>query len=354
VHHSFVVTRCMRCVDAARIVGGRAPCAHARCLGSRAVDGRDSGASRRDHQLCSAGGRRVLHGARQWSDRPASTETAGASTLVADRLEVPSTDGALVPVSLVYDRLAMGALDGHAPLLIEAYGAYGKSTDAAVTPLVMAWIGQGGVYAYAHARGGGEQGDAWHRLATREHKRTIDDVIAAIEALIARRYTSAGRVVVSGTSSGARIPRMVAVQRPELLGAAVFEVGQPDEVRGAQLDPSAARNIAELGDMDTAEGVALLMRASPHHQVPTRVRLPAMLIHSASGDYNCGTGMLVAKYVARLQSANSGDRPVVWVRTGGGHGELFYASPTWGASVLSFLLWQTGDARYQPGRGERR
>ena len=34
----------------------------------------------------------------------------------------------------------------------------------------------------------------------------------------------------------------------------------PDEIRGAQLAPTAARNIAEMGDMDSNEGVALLKR----------------------------------------------------------------------------------------------
>ena len=65
-------------------------------------------------------------------------------------------------------------------------------------------------------------------------------MIAAIEALIVKRYTSAGRVVISGTSFGANIPGLVMVQRPDLLGAVLYEVGQPDEIRGSALDPTAA------------------------------------------------------------------------------------------------------------------
>jgi hypothetical protein len=82
--------------------------------------------------------------------------------------------------------------------------------------------------------------------------------------------------------------------------------------------------------------------------VPPRVALPAVLLHSANDDYNFGTEMLVAKYVARLQAANSGNRPVVWVRAAGGHRWLASLSPTWAGTVASFLLWQTGDPRYQP------
>jgi hypothetical protein len=58
--------------------------------------------------------------------------------------------------------------------------------------------------------------------------------------------------------------------------------------------------------------------------------------------------MLVAKFVARLQAENSGDRPVVWVRASGGHRWLASLSPEWAATVASFLLWQTGAPRFQP------
>jgi prolyl oligopeptidase len=271
--------------------------------------------------------------------------------LVSDRLEAPSRDGTLVPVSLVYDRAALrgGRLDGTAPLRIEAYGGFGQSTDARYDPTIPVWTALGGVYAYAHVRGGGERGDAWHRAATREHKRrSIDDVIGAAEALIARGYTSPGRLALQGISFGAVIAGLTPLERPDLFGAVIYDVGGPDEVRAAALDPSAARNIAEIGDVDTPEGVRLLLAASPYHRVPPRVAHPAMLVHSAPDDYNFGTEMLVAKYVARLQASNAGDRPVVWVRAGGGHRWLHFLSPAWAATVTSFLLWQTGDPRYQP------
>jgi hypothetical protein len=90
------------------------------------------------------------------------------------------------------------------------------------------------------------------------------------------------------------------------------------------------------------------MAASPYHRVPARIALPAMLLHSATEDYNFGTEMLVAKHVARLQAANAGERPVVWVRTGGGHRWLRFLSPAWAAAQTSFLLWQTADPAYQP------
>ncbi len=139
-------------------------------------------------------------------------------------------------------------------------------------------------------------------------------------------------------------------KRPDLLGAVLYEVGQPDEIRGAQTDPTAARNIAEIGDMDTPDGVRLLRKSSAYHQVPQKIALPAVIVHSAAGDYNFATQMLTAKFVARLQKANTSANPVLWVQTPGGHEALFGVSPQWAASALSFILWQTGDPRYQPLR----
>ncbi|MEO8226640.1 MAG: prolyl oligopeptidase family serine peptidase [Gemmatimonadota bacterium] len=276
---------------------------------------------------------------------------ASSPTLVSERLEARSRDGTLVPVSLVYDRAALrsGRLDGTAPLVVEAYGGFGVATDPGYDPTIQIWTSLGGVYAYAHVRGGGELGSAWHEAATREHKqRSVDDVIGAVEALISHGYTSAGRVALQGISFGAVIAGLAPLQRPELFGAVIYDVGGPDEVRAAAVDPSAARNIAEIGDVDSPEGIRMLMKVSPYHLVPSKISLPAMLVHSATDDYNFGTEMLVAKFVARMQAANTSERPLLWVRTGGGHRWLRYLTPDWGAKVTSFLLWQTGDPRYQP------
>jgi len=290
----------------------------------------------------------------QDSATPMSIDDGGhsaTSAVVSERIVVRSTDGVDVPISLAYDRSTLqdGKLDGSAPLLIEAYGGFGLSKDPEFSPHVATWISLGGVYAYAHVRGGGELGDAWHRAATRDGKqRTLDDMTAAIEGLIERRYTSAGRVVLSGFSFGANIPGLMLAQRPDLLGAIVFGAGTPDEIRGADFDPTARRNLGEVGDVDSPDGIRLLLKASPYHQVPSRVALPAMIVHSARADYNFGNEMLTAKYVARLRNANVGARPLLWLRTDGGHVPIWYGDAEFTARIYAFLLWQTGEKRFQP------
>ncbi|WP_373067992.1 prolyl oligopeptidase family serine peptidase [Gemmatimonas sp.] len=205
---------------------------------------------------------------------------SASPTLVSDRLEAKSRDGTMVPVSLVYDRakLRSGRLDGTAPLMVEAYGGFADARDATYDPMMQVWTALGGVCAYAHVRGGGELGHAWHRAAMRETQvRSVEDMIGTAEALIARGYSAPGRVAFQRISFGAVLAGLVPLSRPDLFGAAVYDVGGPDEVRAPALDPSAARNVAEIGDTDTPEGIRLLMAASPYHRISARLTHPAML-----------------------------------------------------------------------------
>ncbi len=269
------------------------------------------------------------------------------SDLVSRQISVPTQDGLQIPVSLLHHRDLV--MDGNTPLLLEAYGGYGQVHLPNYNPFICTWVRQGAIYAYAHVRGGGELGRSWHQSALRENKiLSTTDTLAVARFLIERRYTSKGKIALLGTSSGAQIPGLAITLAPELFGAAIFNVGTPDEIRGAQLDPTAARNIAEMGDMDSSEGVALLKRYSPYHRVPARLALPTTIVKSAADDYNFGTIAGAAKYVARLQAANSGNRPVLWANQAGGHSDFFDADPSTAAGWMAFVLWQTGHPDFQP------
>lgn len=54
-------------------------------------------------------------------------------------------------------------LDGSAPILLTAYGAYGECTEADFRPERLSLLGAGWVVALAHVRGGGELGRRWVR-----------------------------------------------------------------------------------------------------------------------------------------------------------------------------------------------
>jgi prolyl oligopeptidase len=81
---------------------------------------------------------------------------------------VPSHDGAMVPMTLLFKKGLKR--DGRNPTLLNAYGAYGFSMTAGFAPARMAWIEQGGVLALANVRGSGVHGDAWHRAGQAGHQ----------------------------------------------------------------------------------------------------------------------------------------------------------------------------------------
>ena len=67
----------------------------------------------------------------------------------------------------------------------------------------LTWVESGGLFALPNLRGGGEYGERWHRAGMLEHKQNVfDDFHAAAEALVAKGWTSAKRLGISGGSNG--------------------------------------------------------------------------------------------------------------------------------------------------------
>src|SRR5262249_4894765 len=81
-----------------------------------------------------------------------------------------SKDGTRVPMFVT---AAKGiALDGSHPVFLTGYGGYGATMEAHYSPDVPLWLEQGGIYALASIRGGGEYGEAWHKAGMLEKKQT--------------------------------------------------------------------------------------------------------------------------------------------------------------------------------------
>jgi prolyl oligopeptidase len=123
-------------------------------------------------------------------------------------------------------------LDGRHPTLLTAYGGYGASFPPDYDPDIPMWLDQGGVYAVANIRGGGEYGESWHRAGMLERKQnSFEDFIAAAEFLISQRYTAAEKLAIYGHSNGGLLIGAVITQRPELFAAAVPNAGHYDMLR---------------------------------------------------------------------------------------------------------------------------
>ena len=118
------------------------------------------------------------------------------------------------------------ARDGNNPTILYGYGGFNVSVTPTFSASNMAWLELGGLYAVANLRGGGEYGRAWHEGGMKTTKQNVfDDFAAAAEYLIAKKYTRASRLAISGRSNGGLLVAATMLQRPELFGAALPAVG---------------------------------------------------------------------------------------------------------------------------------
>ena len=116
-------------------------------------------------------------------------------------VKIPSYDGTLVPLSIVYPKKLK--LDGSNPTLLEGYGGYGRVFSPGFNPRMLAWYERGGITAVCHVRGGGELGEDWHLAGKGATKpNTWRDFIACAQYLIDKKYTSASRLAGEGVSAG--------------------------------------------------------------------------------------------------------------------------------------------------------
>jgi len=275
-------------------------------------------------------------------------DPSDVSHIVAHEVMAPSTDGASIPISIITrDDIV---LDGSHPALFEGYGAYGIAIDPAFSATELEWVRRGGVIAFAHVRGGGEYGERWHvagQKATKQH--TVDDMIATARYLIDSKYTSPEHLAVRGTSAGGIAVGGALTQHPELFAAAVDNVGATNLLR-EQLTPGGPANIPEFGDATKAEDFPYMYPMDAYEHVKNGTRYPAVMGITGVNDPRVST-WIVAKMIARLQTATSSGKPVVLradFDAGHGIGSSRTQQVAERADEWTFLLWQLGDPEFHP------
>jgi prolyl oligopeptidase len=259
-----------------------------------------------------------------------------------------SRDGTRVPVEIV--RRKGTKLDGQSPALLTGYGGYDISLSPHfLGPQARIWLDQGGVYAIANIRGGGEYGEEWHNAGKLTHKQNVfDDFIAAAEHLIERRYTSPEHLAIIGGSNGGLLMGAALTQRPDLFRAIVSFVGIYDMLR-VELDPNGAFNTTEFGTVKNPEDFKALYAYSPYHHVQDGTVYPAVLFLTGENDHRVNP-MQSRKMTARLEPAMGGEHPILLRTTssaGHGIGTSLTERIEESADVLSFLFDQLG-INYRP------
>ena len=208
-----------------------------------------------------------------------------ASDYASERLWVEAEDGVRVPVSLVYRRDRFRK-DGSSPLYVYGYGSYGYPLPIGFSPARLALLDRGVVMAYAHIRGGGEMGDAWHDAGKMMVKRTtFTDFIAVTEHLVENGYGAEDRVAIEGGSAGGLLMGAVVNLRPELFRVVLSHVPFVD-VMNTMLDASLPLTVAEYeewGNPNEAEAFAYMRTYSPYDNLKAGA-YPAMLVKTSLND----------------------------------------------------------------------
>jgi prolyl oligopeptidase len=276
-------------------------------------------------------------------------DSADFSNITSIEVEAPSVGGVLVPLSIVFRKDLI--LDGSHPTLMEAYGAYGISISPSFSAPLLTWLERGGIVAFAHVRGGGEKGEAWHldgQKGTKQH--TIDDFVACANYLIEHRYTSREHLAVKGTSAGGFAVGGFITQHPELIRAALDRVGVSDPLR-FETSQGGDANIPEFGSVKIEADFRSLYSVSPYHHVKQGVDYPAVLLETGINDPRVPSWQ-AAKMAARLQAATSSHLPILLrVDKDAGHG--IGSDRNQRAELLAdeyiFLAWQLGLPGFQRG-----
>jgi prolyl oligopeptidase len=260
---------------------------------------------------------------------------------VVEQLWYASKDGTRVPMFVVYKKGL--ARDGTHPTILTGYGGFTQSQLPSFRASVVAWVEQGGVFAVANLRGGGEYGEAWHRAGMLENKQNVfDDFIAAGEHLIRERFTSSEHLGISGGSNGGLLVMAVATQRPDLVNAVLCRYPLIDMIRYHKF-LVAGFWVPEYGNAEEADDFRWIYDYSPYHHVKHGTAYPATLF--ITGDADTRVAPLHArKMTALLQASNGGDEPILLrYHTAGGHssaGEPLRVQVRNAAEEYGFLWWQ--------------
>lgn len=239
-----------------------------------------------------------------------------ADGLTVEQHFATSDDGTKVPYFLV--RRADLALDGTAPTLLYGYGGF----EISLTPgysggLGRAWLEQGGVYAVANIRGGGEYGPRWHQLALQENRhRAYEDFSSVAKDLVTRGITSRDHLGVQGGSNGGLLTGNMLTQYPELFGAVVIQVPLLDMKRYSHLLAGASW-MAEYGDPDDPAQWEFIQTFSPYHLFDADREYPPVLFTTSTRDDRVHPGH-ARKLVAAMIEA--GKDVTYYENIEGGHG----------------------------------
>ena len=245
------------------------------------------------------------------AEAPARSDAFDPERYEVRRLEVPASDGALIPLTVLMRKGAQ--IDGSRPLYLDGYGSYGvifepRFSSAAITLVEQDWI-----YAIAHVRGGGERGSQWWQSVLRHGKKTtFSDFIACAEHLIRDGYTSRGRIVAHGLSAGGLLMGAAYTMRPDLWAGVIAQVPFVDvltTLEEYEIHPLGSTAFPIWGDPRIPEDLAYVASYSPYDHL-REAAYPALLATGSVADDRVAFWEPV-KFAVKARSLTTAGNPIM-------------------------------------------
>ena len=240
---------------------------------------------------------------------------------IVERLECPSHDGRLVPLTIT--RHKKTKIDGSANLLLYGYGSYGSSMTPDFSSTRLSLIDRDIIWVTAHIRGGMEKGMKWWKEGKLLNKKnTFEDYIHVAKFLIEKGYSSKGKIIGMGGSAGGLLMGAVVNQSPELFLGIVMAVPFVDSLT-TNLDHSLPLTVGEFDEFgnakDKRDHFDYIYSYAPYNNIK-KMDYPHMLITTSLSD-NRVLFDEPAKFTAKLRDLKT-DNNLLLLKTemNAGHG----------------------------------
>ncbi|OPH38641.1 prolyl oligopeptidase family serine peptidase [Moraxella equi] len=257
------------------------------------------------------------------------------------RLWIASKDGTKLPITLVYKTGLTPTKD--TPLLIYGYGAYGFSLDPVYGSSYISLLDRGFVYVFAHIRGGGELGQAWHNDGKLTKKQnSFDDFVAATKSLHQQGYGSPANTFAMGESAGGLVVANVCTTHPELYKACVMQVPFLDVLSNYHQGKTDDEDqYSEWGDPSMVSDYRTIAHYNPYTNLTVK-HYPNMLIiaHRQDARVNFVDSL---KFIAKLrayQIDNNHSLHLIAIKDGGHSGTGQNSRVANNAMAYAFILQQ--------------
>lgn len=225
-----------------------------------------------------------------------------------------SDDGTEIPYTV------LGQQDSTAkPTILYGYGGFLFPITPSYRPMIgKNWLEEGGLYVFAHIRGGSEFGADWHTQALKlNRKKCYEDFKSVAQDLVQRGVTTQEQLGIWGGSNGGLLVTATMTLFPDVCKAVCCEVPLIDMER-YHLLLAGKSWAAEYGTVEDSVEMADYLRSySPFQNVKKDIKYPSVFFTTSTYDDRVHPGH-ARKMYAKMKSM--GHDVFYYEEKEGGHG----------------------------------